>query len=70
MRVGDIVPNQTMTGRGPKGRPVTVPGRCVYIHPERRFYTLAFELPAGVVRESFPFKYRRGETFNENNINR
>ncbi|PKM72235.1 MAG: hypothetical protein CVU91_10945 [Firmicutes bacterium HGW-Firmicutes-16] len=60
MIVGDIVPNQTMTGAGPKGKPVTVPGHCVYIHPERRFYTLEFKLPGGTIRESFPFKYRKG----------
>lgn len=57
---GDLVPNQTMTGFSHNHKLVTVPGRCVYIHPDRHFYTLAFDLPAGVIKESFEFKYRRG----------
>ena len=28
-------------------------GRVVYIHPKKRFHTVAFQLPSGVVRESF-----------------
>jgi len=62
MRVGDVVPGQTMTGLGHKHKLVSVPGRCIYIHPERRFYTLAFDLPAGTVYESYPIKYRRGDS--------
>ncbi|PKM71488.1 MAG: hypothetical protein CVU91_13465 [Firmicutes bacterium HGW-Firmicutes-16] len=69
MTVGDKVPSQTMTGAGPKGNPETVCGICVYIHPKRRYYTLEFNLPGGKVRENYQFKYRRGETSNENNIN-
>ena len=69
MILGDIVPSQTMTGAGPQRTLVTVPGRVVYIHPERHFYTLAYDLPGGTIKESYSFKYRRGETSNENNIN-
>lgn len=30
-----------------------VPGRVVYVHPSGRWYMAEFELPGGVVRESF-----------------
>jgi len=69
MKVGDKVPSITMTGSGPKGKPETVCGICSYIHPERRYYTLEFDLPGGKIRENYHFTYRRGES-NENNINR
>ena len=61
MKVGDTVPNQTMTGAGPRRTQVTVPGVCVYIHPDRVYYTLEFNLPGGKVRENYQFKYRRGK---------
>ena len=37
------------------------PGRIVYIHPQRRFYTIEFEMPKGErCRESYYFKNRSG----------
>ena len=62
MIVGDLVPNQSLTGLGRNHKPVTVPGRCVYIHPKRRYFTLEFNLPGGIVRENYHFKYRRGDS--------
>ncbi len=38
-----------MTQRSP-----SLDGRVVYVHPERRYHTVEFSLPGGVVRESFP----------------
>lgn len=32
---------------------VALPGKCVYIHPKRRYGVLEFEGVAGKVRESF-----------------
>jgi len=60
MKVGDLVPRQTMEGLGRNHTRVTVSGRCVYIHPRRRFYTLEFKLPGGTIRESYNFQHRRG----------
>ena len=61
MRVGDIIPNQTMQSFFPPRTLKAVPGICVYIHPQRRFYTLEYKLSGGSVRESYPIQYRRGE---------
>lgn len=69
MKVGDLVSKQTMAGYGAGHKLVIVPGTCVYIHPERRYYTLEFNLPGGKIREDYNFQHRRGEV-NENNINR
>lgn len=35
-----------------KSRP-TMTGRVVYIHPQGRYHVVEFEIPGGVVRESF-----------------
>ena len=61
MKVGDTVPSQTMEAYAKGHKLQAFPGVCVYIHPERRFYTLEFNLPGGKVREDFAFKYRKGE---------
>jgi hypothetical protein len=36
-----------------KGKPRTMEGRVVYVHPEGRYAVLEFEGPKGKVRESF-----------------
>jgi len=37
---------------GGKPSEVTVDATVVYIHPERRYYTLRYDLPGGSYRES------------------
>lgn len=37
-------------------------GIVTYIHPKRRYYVAEFSTPGGKVKESFHFKYRRGES--------
>lgn len=39
----------------------TYPGTVVYIHPQRRFFSVEFEMPRGrKCRESFYFPNRQG----------
>lgn len=40
---------------------VTKTGTVVYIHPERRFYVVEFDLGDCKIRESYYFPGRRGE---------
>lgn len=61
MKVGDTVPNQTMQAYVTGHKLKAFPGVCVYIHPDRTYYTLEFNLPGGKVRENYQFKYRRGK---------
>ena len=35
-------------------------GTVVYIHPQRRFYTVEFDFHGRTFRESYPFQYRTG----------
>lgn len=39
----------------------TMTGRVVYIHPQRRFYTVEFEMGRHKFREDFYFPSRRTE---------
>lgn len=41
-------------------RGITKTGTVVYIHPDRRFYTVEYELGSGKVRESYYFPARNG----------
>ena len=61
MKIGDKDLNHAAHGYGAKHRSETVYGVCVYIHPRRRYYTLAFSFEGGSYRESYPFRYRKGE---------
>jgi len=61
MKVGNTVSNQTMQAYAKGHKLKDFKGVCVYIHPERRFYTLEFDLPGGKIREDYAFQYRRGE---------
>ena len=38
-----------------KRKPCIVTGEVVYIHPERRYFTVEATLPGGIIRESFLF---------------
>lgn len=58
MKLGELVTRtpETFADYDPKTRKSTVRpmrGKIVDIHPEGRFHTVAFDLPGGVVRESF-----------------
>lgn len=44
----------TLPGKRPLPREVT--GTVVYIHPQRRFFTVAVEIHGHIIRESFTFK--------------
>ena len=59
MTVGDLI-EITPTVDGVKRKPVM--GRVVYIHSKRRYYTVEYQLPGGgTLRESFRYRYRKGE---------
>lgn len=62
MKVGDKIGHLKPTyGEGPRQDLPAYPGRIVYIHPQRRFYTVEFELPKNYhFRESFYFPNRSG----------
>ncbi|MBQ2997278.1 MAG: hypothetical protein IJE22_08635 [Oscillibacter sp.] len=60
MRIGDTV--SVKLSCSDSKRPV--PGKVVYIHPQRRYYTV--ECLVGIrwkspIRESSPYPHRRGE---------
>lgn len=66
MMVGDKLPGMvpsygaTCTGFVSDGQAFT--GTVVYIHPQRRFYTVEFDMPRGrKCRESYYFPDRAGE---------
>ena len=61
MKVGATVPSQTMSAQFHNREMREIPGVCVYIHPKRRFYTLAYKLEGATIRESYPFQYKKGE---------
>lgn len=67
MKIGDIVLNHTLCTEDPCGRRALVNGRCVYLHPERRFYVVAFEIGGHTLRETYYFQSRKGDT-DANNI--
>ena len=55
IHVGDVIKrkiNLFDPAFGNKSRETTVEAVVVYIHPERRFYTLEYRLPGGTYRES------------------
>lgn len=59
MKLGQTVTRKPLTVGKPleddkdgKHRP-TMSGRVVYIHPQGRYHVVEFEIPGGVVRESF-----------------
>ena len=61
MKVGDIINRHRPTFGSdvlaPTSMPKTMPGKVVYIHPERRFYKVEFDFGrSGVIRECFYFK--------------
>ena len=59
MKLGQKVTRTPLTFTDPvdrqKGEPTHRPmsGRVVYIHPLGRYHTVEFNLPLGVIRESF-----------------
>lgn len=61
MRVGDKVTRLPVTIEYPvitdrgiiKSERRTVCGMVIYIHPERRYHVVEFDMPGGPVRESF-----------------
>lgn len=59
MQIGDVV-NKKAPSFGTDvhvvGRPATMPGKVVYIHPQRRFYTLEFEVAGRKMQESYSFR--------------
>ena len=57
MKIGDKIKQRMKIwdpDRKAGGKPteVTVDATVVYIHPERRYYTLRYDLPGGSYRES------------------
>lgn len=42
-------------------KPKSMTGRVVYIHPQRRFYVVAFDVGGHEIRESYYFPARRGD---------
>lgn len=58
MVVGDRKTEEVCFG---EGKPKTMTGTVVYIHPARRFYVVEFETETGTFRESFYFPNRRGD---------
>lgn len=67
MKIGDIVTNHVLFSEDPCKRRETVSGRCVYIHPQRRFYVAEFDIGGRKLREAYYFQTRKGD-FNENHI--
>lgn len=57
-RIGHLAP--TIDDVSVRGR--TCPGTVVYIHPQRRFYTVRFDAPGGKFCESFYFYPRCAAT--------
>lgn len=58
MQLGDKRTEKLSMG---EGQPVTKTGVVVYIHPQRRFYTVEFDVNGHKIRESYYFPARRGE---------
>lgn len=46
-----------------KGPPPTLPCRVVYIHPQRRFYSVEFQIAGRCFREAFYFPDRLGDLY-------
>lgn len=61
MKLGDTVENHKMFAYSKGHKLEAFKGTCVYIHPDRRFFTLRYDLPGGTIHEDFPFQYRKGE---------
>lgn len=57
MKIGDRKTEQVHFG---DSRPRTMTGTVVYIHPQRRFYTVEFKFTFGSLRESYFFPGRGG----------
>lgn len=64
MKVGDRIGHMCPTyGDSHGDADKKYPGVVVYIHPQRRYYTVEFDMGNGMrCRESFYFKFRNGET--------
>lgn len=56
MQIGDIlrITPTFDTTYGMPGDNIPLPAMVVYIHPQRRFYTVRFAVPGGSWTESFP----------------
>lgn len=66
MNIGDeLVMRPSVCVSWDEARPKLLPCRVVYIHPERRFYTVEFrsEVTGETFRESFLFPEQAGETW-------
>lgn len=58
MKVGDKVKRKIYYGAEYGGNLPPEEGIVVFIHPQRRFYTLEFTFPLGKIRESYPLRNR------------
>ena len=59
MQIGDVVNKKAPSFGGDTHRPgqtETMPGKVVYIHPQRRFYTLEFEVAGRKMQERYSFR--------------
>lgn len=61
MQVGDRIGHLAPTISDGMVRGRACPGTVIYIHPQRRFYTVQFDMPGGKCCESFYF-YPRAAT--------
>lgn len=60
MRVGDVVRKRIscsttsgVTGKATPEEQAVHTGRVVFVHPKGRYYTVAFSLPDGTIKESY-----------------
>ena len=60
MQVGDRSKEAVRSAFGPDCGEM-VHGTVIYIHPQRRFYTVEYDFHGRKYRESYPFQYRKGE---------
>ena len=62
MQIGDKCKQYRHEAEDKRHKGEMVEGVCVYIHPQRRFFTLRFDFLGGSFLESFPVQYRKGES--------
>lgn len=65
MQTGDRIGHHAPTIDDVAVRRRVCPGTVIYIHPQRRFYTVCFDIPGGKCCESFYF-YPRAATRGRN----
>jgi len=61
-KVREKITSATATGMLDPELTKKVTGTVVYIHPQKRFYTVRFDFPKGTIHESYYFPERIGDS--------